>query len=82
MTGRIQLDQGCLIIYVCYPLFKPQPHARTMRKDRLEGRDTTGPLCSLPSVATLNQSSSAFIMRYLFGCSFVGGWLKPNHQDY
>lgn len=67
-------------LYIFYPLFKPEPHARTMRKDRFERRDITGPV-PFPSMTTLDQPLSAFLMCYLFGCSFVGWWLKPSHQD-
>lgn len=55
----------------------PEPWGRT----DLRGGISQALSVPFPSMTALDQSSSAFLMRYLFGCSFVGGWLKPSHQD-
>lgn len=43
MTGRIPLDQDCLIRHTSCPSCKPEPHVRTIRKEGLEGEGYQGP---------------------------------------
>lgn len=60
MTGRLHLAQDSLVMYrlllIC---LKSQPHVKV-------DSSSTGCLCSLPNMATLNKSFSVFTINCLF----------------
>lgn len=83
MIGRTHHGQECLIIHTCCPLFKPEPHARTMKKEGLEGgisRTLSVPFPVWPH--WINPCQLSLLLTCLIVLLWVGGWLKPNHQDY
>lgn len=77
MIGRTHLGHGYLTIHTYCPLFKPEPHARIMKKDGLEGEGCHGPSLFPFPMWPHWINPCQHVLTYLFDDSFVGGYLCP-----